>query len=341
MRIFMTGATGLVGAHTALALLDAGHTLRLLARTPAKAQRWLDDHDAPNDRIEIIAGDMCDAALMETAMHDCDAVLHAAAMVSVDPRDADRVYQGNLDGLEAVIGTAIRLQIPNIVYVSSIAAIFQPSLPRIDEHTPLSHSNEAYMGSKIACEKRVRGWQQQGAPIHITYPSGVFAPWDPGANESTEALKTFLNTAMVVTSSGMQVVDARDLAIVHRFLLEHGTPAKPVDARYVVAGHFHPWADMVAIVEGITGQKVRAMRAPGAVFRFFGRACDLLRKIIPISFPMSTESMIVVTQWSPADSSRIETLSGIRFRPTEDTFRDTIRWQVEAGQLDARFTPVN
>lgn len=341
MDIFMTGATGLVGAHTAAALLDAGHSLRLLARTPEKAQRWFAQHRIATDRVELIAGDMSDAALMETAMRGCDAVLHAAAMVSVDPRDGDRVYQGNLDGLAAVIGTAIRLKIPNIVYVSSIAAIFQPGLPRIDEHTPLSHSREAYMRSKIECEKRVREWQQQGAPIHITYPSGVFAPWDPGANESTEALKTFLNTAMVVTSSGMQVVDARDLAAVHRFLLEHGAPAKAVEARYVVAGHFHPWDEMVAIVQGITGQRLRVMRAPGAVFRLFGRLCDVIRKVIPISFPMSTESMIVVTQWSPADNSRIERLSGIRFRPTEETFRDTIAWQVEDGQIDQRFTPVH
>lgn len=339
MRIFITGATGLVGAHTALALLDAGHTLRLLARTPAKARAWFAERGMAMERIELIAGDMTDAALMAEAMAGCDAVFHAAAMVSIDPRDGERVYAGNLAGLEAVIGTAIRLGIPNTVYVSSIAALFRPGLPRIDEHTPVGQSREAYMRSKIDCERRVRQWQAEGAPVHITYPSGVFAPWDPGANESTEALKTFLNTAIVITSSGMQLVDARDLALIHRFLLEHGAPANPVEARYITAGHFHPWADIVTLLQGLTGQRLRVLRAPGAVFRFAGRLCDLLRTVIPISFPMSAESMAVVTQWAPADNSRIERLTGLRFRPTRDTFRDTIGWQVETGQLEARFSP--
>jgi nucleoside-diphosphate-sugar epimerase len=257
----------------------------------------------------------------------------------VDPREGDAVYRSNLAGLDAVIGSAVRLRVPNIVYVSSMAALFQPGLPRIDESTPLGQSREAYIRSKIDCEKRVREWQAQGAPIHTTYPSGVFAPFDPGANESTEALKTFLNTMVPITSSGMQLVDARDLAAIHCYLLEHGAPQQPEKARYISAGHFHPWADIARLLHEVTGQRIHTFRAPGAVFRFFGWCCDRIRRVMPVRFPMSVESMQIVTQWSPADSSRIMQLTGIAFRPTEDTFRDTIRWQVQQQQLDKRFDP--
>lgn len=340
MRIFVTGATGLVGAHTALRLLQAGHTLRLLARTPAKARDWFAAQGVDVGSLDIVAGDMTDAALMADAMQGCDAVFHAAAMVSVDPRDADAVYRSNLAGLDAVLGTAVRLGIANIVYVSSIAALFHPGLSHIDENTPLGQSQEAYMRSKLDCERQVRDWQARGAPIQITYPAGVFAPCDPGANESTEALKTFLNSMVPITSSGLQVVDARDLAEVHRLLLENPHTGLATDARYVLGGHFLPWAEVAGTLSRITGQSVRTFRAPGAVFRFLGHLLDGVRKLVPVAFPMSAESMAIVTQWSPVDSSRIITAHGIRFRPAENTFRDTIRWQVESGQLHPRFLPV-
>ena len=40
MKVFVTGATGLVGAHTAMALMDAGHQLRLLVRNKELAQSY-------------------------------------------------------------------------------------------------------------------------------------------------------------------------------------------------------------------------------------------------------------------------------------------------------------
>ena len=40
MRIFVTGATGFVGAHTTLELLDAGHDVRLLVRDEGLARRY-------------------------------------------------------------------------------------------------------------------------------------------------------------------------------------------------------------------------------------------------------------------------------------------------------------
>ena len=44
MRVFVTGATGLVGAHTARALLAAGHEVRILARDEGRARRYFRDH---------------------------------------------------------------------------------------------------------------------------------------------------------------------------------------------------------------------------------------------------------------------------------------------------------
>ncbi|HSM50087.1 MAG TPA: NAD(P)H-binding protein, partial [Thermoanaerobaculia bacterium] len=60
-RIFLTGATGYIGARLAPRLLARGYALRCLARSPEKrgARPWASD-----PRVEIVAGDGSDEAAL-------------------------------------------------------------------------------------------------------------------------------------------------------------------------------------------------------------------------------------------------------------------------------------
>ena len=60
MRVFVTGATGLVGAHTARALLAAGHEVRILARDEGRARRYFRDHG--HEVTDVVEADMREQA---------------------------------------------------------------------------------------------------------------------------------------------------------------------------------------------------------------------------------------------------------------------------------------
>ncbi|MCG8316489.1 MAG: NAD-dependent epimerase/dehydratase family protein [Pseudomonadales bacterium] len=338
MKIFLTGATGLIGAHTALALLEAGHTLRLLVRNKQLAKNYFFKHGYQLADDTFIEADMRDAATLRTAMQGCDAVLHAAAMVSLDPKKAEEIYRSNIDSIDAVIGTAHQLSIQNIVYVSSLGAFFIPDGGPINENSPLGISKEAYSKSKRDCEAYVRELQQKGYPIQITYPSGTFSPDDPKLNESNHALTALLKV-VPQTTSGTQCIDARDLAQVHVKLLEN-PPNDFSNARYIVAGHFYSWREFHELLEKVTGRKIFAPPAPGAMLRFFGFLGDIIKKIYPMDFPMTSESMAIVSQWPVADSSKVLATCQMNFRPGEETFKDTIGWMAKAGHLDKRLAGV-
>lgn len=333
MKIFLTGATGFVGAHTARELLAAGHELRLLARNPDAARAYFARHDAPVS--DWVVADMRDADAVRDAMQGCDGVLHAAAAVSLDPRKAQQTYDNNVGGMEAVVGAACALGIRRIVYVSSLSVLFSPGLAAIDEDTPLGTPHDAYARSKRDADVRVRALQAQGHPISITYPSAIIGPDDPRLSEANFAITAFLTQMLPRTSTGIQFVDVRDVARAHRVLLEREPVADPATARYILSGRYHRWAELRDVLERVTGRRLFAPRVPGALLRVFGAGADLARRAVPFGGSMNTESMNIVTRWPDASANRARSDLGIAFRPGEVTFHDTIRWLAEAGHLSA------
>ncbi|WP_328908299.1 SDR family oxidoreductase [Streptomyces sp. NBC_00234] len=67
LRCLVTGATGYIGGRLVPELLDAGHRVRCLARTPEKLrdQPWA-------DRVETVKGDVTDAESLRAGMRDID-----------------------------------------------------------------------------------------------------------------------------------------------------------------------------------------------------------------------------------------------------------------------------
>ena len=331
MKVLVTGATGLVGAHGARALLEAGHDVRLYVRNAEAARQYF----ACRGRAvtDIVTGDVRDMPRVRAALEGCEGVLHAAALVSLDPRRAQEVIDNNLAGVRAVVGGAAEADIARIAYVSSLEVFDLAGHGAIDEDSPLTRSRLAYSRSKRECEEYVRGLQAQGAPIAITYPAGVLGPDDPKLSEANRGLATLLST-VPITSTGMQTVDARDLALAHRWLLEN--PPGPGGVRYIVGGRYLPWAELHAALSRVTGRRIPAPRVPGALLRAIGHAIDAVKAIVPLDTQLSSDAMAIATQWSPADSSRYLAASGRPFRPSEETFAATIRWLAQAGHVPAR-----
>ena len=331
MKVFATGATGFVGAHTALALLDAGHELRLLVRNEEAARRWFESR---GQRIErFVTVDIRDQAPMQQAMAGCDAVFHAAAAVSLDPRKARETYDINVGATKAVLGAAWALDIRNMVYVSSLTALFQPGLPRVDELTPLADVREPYSRSKRDSDEYVRELQQRGVPVQITYPAGVIGPDDPKLSAVNQALVTWIRQMLPRTTTGFQGVDVRDLAQAHRWLLEHPATGDFENARYIIGGHFYPWPELHQRLKALLARRIFSPRVSPALLRAMGTTVDWVKKLVPFETQISAEVMAIITQWPPADSSRFLQKSGLCFRTGEETFGDTIRWMVEAGHL--------
>jgi dihydroflavonol-4-reductase len=330
MLVAVTGGTGFVGSHTVVALLEAGHRVRLLVRDPSKLQRVCESRGVIV--VDTVVGDVTDPAAVERLLDGCDAVVHAAAVVALEAARANEVRATNERSVELVVGGAVRNNVGRIVYVSSAGALFTPGGPPLRGDSPIGVTSTAYGQSKARAEHYVRKLQDDGAPILTVYPTGVIGPDDPGLTEPNRALTIILNLAAPMTTTGYQPVDVRDLAALHVALLESERTVGP----YVAAGEYAPWADLYDRVERLTGRRLRRMPAPAALMRGAGRAADWVKRVIPFDLPLTLESMLFATRWPTADATATEREFGIRFRDLDESLRDTYRWLAKAGHVSTK-----
>lgn len=326
-RVLVTGATGLAGSHTVRALLDGGHQVRAFVRSPDKARRVF---GSENRSLELAKGDIGDRGSVQVALQGCDAVVHCAAIVAIDsaltPED---LLETNVSGVRNVIGSAVEQGLERILHVSSVATLFRGDGTLISENSEPRPSKHAYGHSKTVAENYVRELQDEGHPVKIVYPGAIIAPDDPGLTESMNAVRVFMRDFVPLTSSGMQFIDARDLATAHLRILE----AEPGAARYLAAGTFVTWREIADIMEAATGVRPRTLRVPGPVLRAVASFLDLVRHVMPVELPLTAESAMYVTRWDPVPNSTALDTMGVKLRDVSESLGDAARWIREAGHM--------
>jgi nucleoside-diphosphate-sugar epimerase len=330
VKVLVTGGTGFTGSHTVRALVTAGHQVRLLVRDASKVPRVFEPHGI--ELPDLVVGDMTDADAIERALAGCDGVVHSAALVDLRRSAARRVEQTNARGVELVVGGAARRGLPSIVYVSSLSVFFVAGGPPVSPELPIAPATTAYARSKAQAEVYVRKLQAEGASIRMSYPAGIVGPDDPGMSDANHAVYSWFKDTGVITSSGFQCVDVRDVAALHLALLELPAGAH----RYGASGERLPWAEVYVLLDRITGRRMRRFRVPGGLLRAGGRVGDVVKRVYDFNFPLTRDSMEFATQWPGADATRTTQELGLRFRSAEDTYRDTLVWMHRAGHLTAK-----
>jgi nucleoside-diphosphate-sugar epimerase len=300
--------------------------VRLLVRDPSKIQRVLGARGIEVDDYAV--GDMADAQAVRAALMDCDAALHAAATLF----GGEETYAANVQGARNVLGIGCELGIDPILFISTVVAMFPPAGERFAVDDPIRGLETTYGRSKVDGERFARELQARGAPIVSIYPAGVFGPDDPGLGEPTRGLRAGIRFGWPITAGGVSIVDVRDLAEIIAAALEPGCGPR----RFMAGGHFASWSEFADFCDALTGRRALRVPIPAPLMCGIGRLLDATKRIVPFDYPMTHEATKMMTRLVPCDSRATVEQLGVRFRPTEETLRDTIRWLYEAGEISAK-----
>ena len=149
MNILITGGGGYIGSHTAVELINAGHTVIILDNYENSSPKVL-------QRIQEITGvapvfyqgDIRDRSILQRifAEHQIHSVLHCAALKAVGEsvRQPLRYYDNNITGSLILLEEMQKAGVHSIVFSSSATPPSSPSpkpAPQAPPPTPTAHPN--------------------------------------------------------------------------------------------------------------------------------------------------------------------------------------------------------
>ena len=325
--VLLTGASGFLGVHTVQHLLEAGHDVRALVRTP----RRLRDHLVPlgidDAGVDVIEGDMTSVPAVREAVSGCDAVIHAAATYSFRRSDAHTMEHDNVTGTRAVLEAAAEAGCRNAVHVSSTVALVRPGGAAVDERSPLGSGMGPYSRSKVASERVARRMQDAGAPVTVVNPGGILGPHDPYLGESNDTVVQILKGRIPAWPKGqLHYVDVRDTATALVAAMEQAP-----GARYIVPGESVP--SLHPLLSELTGRRLPVAVLPATLLAPAAMPGYLTGWSM---LPGTVEGIRIVGCNNRVDDAASSVALGMTARPLRDSLADTVRWLVSAGHVSRR-----
>jgi dihydroflavonol-4-reductase len=233
--VYVSGATGFVGGHVARELREAGAEVR-------------------DERIDLL-----DRAGLERAVEGCDAVVHVAALYSYDAPAAD-FERVNVEGTRTLLDAAAAKHVRRFLFTST-AGTCGPVSGRMAterDEPPAWELTVPYKRTKLEAERLALA---AGAVIvNPTTPIGDGDARPTPTGQMIEGVATGRIRAYVGTT-GLNLVDVRDVARGHVLALERGEPGE----RYLLGGVNLPLADIFAAVADHAARPRPRLRVPYSV----------------------------------------------------------------------------
>ena len=317
-KVLVTGATGLVGYNIMQALLRREHDVRLLVRSPEKAQRLL-------PRVcELVQGDITNKASLYAAIDGCDVVYHAAGLPEQWLRNNGLFEEVNVSGTRKMVDVALDLGVKRFIYTSTIDVFKAKSGESFDESViDADPKGTFYERSKQDADRIVTAALDRGLPAVYLHPSAVYGPGpllktSPGVNDLI--LKLYRGQVPALLPGGFPVVYGPDVGEGHVLAAEKAQ----VGDRFILSDQYLPLNELAKIVyEELNISKRFPITMPLPVAKVVSELGEGLANLINKP-PLIPKGQLTFLQWQALPSSaRAKKVLGWESRPFRECVKPT------------------
>ncbi len=320
----ITGATGIVGAHVALQLLQQNKPVVAIKRegsdifkTKKLFSYYTSDADVLFNRIKWIDADVNDIYSLLDALDGIDTVYHCAGFVSFNSKDNAQMHRINSEGTANMVNACLEKNIKALCHVSSIATLQNPDIKKnIDESVYWKSSPYAsdYAISKYNGEREVWRGTEEGLKAVIVNPGIILSPgfW---SQSSGKLIQSCYQGNPFYTSGCGASIDARDVANCMIQLTEN----KHFNQRFVLIENNHSFKEILTLIHQALGKKEPTIKA-GKTILTLGRMLDGIRSKMSGQEQLITkETVIAAVDENFYNNGRIVSTLNYKFISLNDT----------------------
>lgn len=317
-KVFITGATGLVGSRLCKKFLEAGYEVLALRRRTSSMKLVAAFHD----EVQWYEGDLLHQESLRAPITQADYVIHVGAMVSFSSENDALMQQVNVQGTSNMLALSMACGCEKFFFISSVASLGTPRAGYvIDETTTMATHNAVprtmYASTKFEAEKRVWEAASQGLDVLIVNPSVVLGVGDWGRSSGRLIDYVFCKPSFYPVGC-LNVVDLRDLVDIIYQLLE--SPFK--NERYIVSSSYLTYQDFFQRV-------AQALQVSPPSWKLWPWLAAILWRLERIRSRfhvqpslITRESMFVAASRVRYDNAKIQKALTINFR----SLHETLQW---------------
>lgn len=312
-KVLLTGGTGFLGAYILKNLIEKGFTVRATRRSAALP------FFIPSgilEKVEWVDADVLDVVSLEDALEGVWAVIHAAAIVSFDRKDRDKMYQVNVEGTANVVNCAVESGVKRLIHVSSVAALGRTSRKEMvteEKKWEDNSSNTHYAISKHHAEMHVYRGFAEGLEGVVINPSTIlgYGNWH---QSSCAIFKNAYKGFNWYTKGVNGFVGVEDVAEATVQLLESDISQE----RYILNAENWPFQKLFNTIADNFGKPRPAREATKAMGELAWRM-ESMKAMLTGSKPLLTRetAKVAQSQTSFDNSALCAALPGFSFTPLE------------------------
>jgi len=328
----VTGATGHLGANLVRRLLAGGEAVRVLVRPDDRSQA-MDGLD-----VERVSGDLRDPNAVARAVHGCDRVYHAGALVSTVEGDGEHkraIFETNVLGTQYVLDAALKSGVRKVVVTGSFSAVGydpeDPSRPS-NEEMPFDpfHSPTPYSTSKAATEQQCWQAAARGLDVAVAVSCAIVGPNDFVPSRLGGVMCSFGRIPFYIPG-GFPFVAARDICEGHVLAMNKGRRGE----RYIFASEFRTMDEIMGMFEEVTGRRRPPFRLPPAAMSAIAQLVDpfVTRWVPPERHRLTPAAVHILRLGRRADISKARSELGYAPTPIAEAVREAYAFYRERGMI--------
>ncbi|WP_019990247.1 NAD-dependent epimerase/dehydratase family protein [Rudanella lutea] len=316
MNVLLTGANGFLGSHIARQLIERGYTVRALLRPNSPTPTL---NDLP---IVPVPGDLRDRASVVRAADDCQYIIHAGALASVNPARNKTVWDINLDGTENVLRAAHLTGVERLVYVGTANVFgFGTKTSPGNENSPYVGTRYGldYMDSKEAATRRV---MQSGVPAVSVHPTFMLGSMDHKPTSGALLLGLYKRQVAGTPVGGKNYVHVADVATATVNALTKGR----VGEQYILGNQNLSYAEAFALMAEVMGCRAPSVTIPKGLAWVAGQLSQLQATLTRKPARLNPAMVAVANDGHYFEVQKAIRELNLPQTPVQEAIRDAFDW---------------
>ncbi|KFF24293.1 NAD-dependent epimerase/dehydratase family protein [Chryseobacterium vrystaatense] len=314
-KVFVTGATGLLGTNTIIKLLQYDYSVIALVR---KKSSWMGEE---SETLKLIEGDLFSD--ISEHLQEVDAVIHMAAETSQDLLRYEDYKKINYDAVVHLFAQAAAAEVERFLFVSTANTLGYENSGVLGSENdsqlyPFTHS--FYAKSKLETENYLLQ-QNRGTKVVILNPTFMIGAYDRKPSSGKIIFWAWRKKIVFYPIGGKNFVHAEDAAEGVIKAIEKGKHGE----KYLLANENLTYKEFFGKINTITGNQSFMIPIPNSGLVVLGIIGDCLRKLnIKTSLSSSNMKALRINNFYSNRKSSEEL--GIRYQPVDKAVEDAIRF---------------